>query len=298
MEITIHTIDEYIKEIFEIYSNNNSNNKCWNSYYHMGLAYRGQTDKNFELLPSIGRDRGYQPSIIHQERNMIEIVKHKLPKVFCQNLPPIDLLAMLQHYGIPTRLLDVTSNPLVALYFATNDEKVDGEVIVFEYNDEYKANYPLYNAIAETYKFADASFISLELFYKNIIIQPYFDEQRISLDNQNDKQGAKWIEDCCKQVFFVEATENLERQRLQQGFYILFHNEITECSENAQFVDRISPIEKNNEVVKKRMIIHKDSKSKLRRDLEVLGISEYTLFSDNIDIVCRGIVDECKKIMR
>ena len=38
------------------------------------------------------------------------------------NLPALELLAHLQHYGGPTRLLDVSMNPLVALWFAVEEK--------------------------------------------------------------------------------------------------------------------------------------------------------------------------------
>ena len=113
-------------------------------------------------------------------------------------------------------------------------------------------------------------------------------------DNESDEQKSNWIKECCEKLIFVNAAEQLERQKLQQGFYILFPNRISEYSGVICFDKSIEPISKNDEQIKKRLIIKKDAKTDIRKKLEFLGISEETLFADNIDIVCKNIVSQCK----
>lgn len=301
MEKEIKTIEEFMNESFKIQEDIDTyNNEC-KATHHKGLAFRGQASKNYELIPSIGRNRRFSCdiSILDQERNLIEMAKYKLPNIFRAGMLPIDLLSLLQHYGIPTRLLDVTLNPLVALYFAVVDDREDGEIFVFEYNDSNRANYPIINAIAESYKFAFGTFDSLSLFFKDAIQQPYFSEQISFLSSEDDKAGGRWVKECCDHLIFVNATEQIERQRLQQGFYILFPNEITKYGNDDYCFNKIiKPINKTNKQIRERLIIKKEDKNLIRKRLEFIGISEATLFADNIDIVCKNIVNQFKKIRR
>lgn len=62
------------------------------------------------------------------------------------------------------------------------------------------------------------------------------------------------------------------------------------------FVSTQKPIDKDNEQIKERIIVKKEGKREIRKKLEFLGVSEATLFADNIDIVCKSIVEQCERI--
>lgn len=106
-------------------------------------VYRGQ-NSDWPLLPSIGRydltQLGYDSwRAFHQ--HIVETFV-RLGRPFFGSYPVVDpgtseAWVIAQHHGLPTRLLDATTNPLKALYFAVNNPEHDqesGSVWVITYN--------------------------------------------------------------------------------------------------------------------------------------------------------------------
>lgn len=295
-ECRVNSLPEFIQRICELNSKNGHNTPIEVDR----ILFRGQSNCDYELIPAIGRGRrsAGDVSLLNEERNLIELAKYKLPDVFRSDLLPIELLALLQHHGIPTRLLDVSESALVALYFACcSNENTDGEVIAFKYNEMDVVNYPIINAIADSYRFARASILNLDLFYQDVVRQPYFLEQNKSVVSREDlEKGALWIERCCEEPLFVFASNRSMRQQVQHGRFILFPNHICkDIPDYTYFENLIEPIPKNSECIADRILIPKGIKRQLLQELTLLGIDHASLFCDSVDAICAGIVDYCKQ---
>lgn len=106
-----------------------------NKYYGAHFVFRGIKDSSFALSTKLGRapfDNRSPAELVLIERQLFERFKDRaLP--FLDFLPRDDWewLATAQHFGLPTRLLDWSSNPLVAAFFAVCDEaKTDSAIYV------------------------------------------------------------------------------------------------------------------------------------------------------------------------
>ena len=312
---TAQSVFEFVRFVCEINSGLVRNGANKNEI----LLFRGHSKNTYELVPSIARGRrsSVDITIFNEEENLISLAQYKLPDVFKRDLSPIELLALLQHFGVPTRLLDVTENALAALYFACcSNNAEDGEVFAMVHNEQDIRNYPVYEGIAESYKFAQGTDTPLEFFFNDIIEQPYFVSQRRMLrsvfrknTNSEDLEkagmpssGEQWVIDCCKDRIFLHAPIRSMRQQAQRGRYILFPNDIVPYNldnENRMaFTQIISPIKKDDDCIAGIISVPSQFKLNILKELKLFGISKDVLFCDSPDIVCEGILEELKYKVR
>ena len=301
-KVEVEDVASYIKYINELSPTIDGDARTYESTF----VFRGQGSTKFDLVPSIGRDSYRRepgsdtispiPGSLEHEADFIETACRILPNVFKRELLPIDLLACLQHYGVPTRLLDVTSNALAALYFACGNLTDEGEVFIFRRPGEDKREYPICQAIADSWHlFMNSKLLSR--FASLAISRPYFDYQRdlvlSSFPEPTDQ--AKWFKECCMDILFVYGTRYLDRQAAQSGQFILFPNDIRGKDPSLSFDDLISPLPKDSPVIAGRCIVPSDRKVSILNELSKLGITEASLFPDSIEKRCAGIVSEIKR---
>ena len=87
------------------------------SRYRKSASYkfRGQSDKEWKLVPNAGRTP-------FKNRDDKELFKQWKRRAFAyisrENYDEWEILSIAQHYGVPTRMLDWTHNPLIATFFS------------------------------------------------------------------------------------------------------------------------------------------------------------------------------------
>ena len=217
--------------------------------------FRGENKTCYHPCPSLFREiKGIgkssstfgPPTFFPEEEVLLQEAERIFPELFAACKSDLDRMAIAQHHKIPTRLLDITGNALVALYFAAEltDEsgksETDGKVYVFR-------------ASAEDYRKA----LSLGQM-KNFNVHRY-----------HVKRGAKrTMTDKPQLVFPVFSTL---RQKAQDGSFYLFEYGADPAT--------LSTLEEGSDF--RTIIIPKGAKSSLLNELETLfNIHEGTLFPE------------------
>lgn len=221
--------------------------------------YRGQSNKEWKIDCSLFRN-----SLIEKEDQLLHEVLNRRPLDFTNCRSNLEKLVLMQHYGIPTRLIDITVNPLVALYFACNDkgqEKSDGAVYIFEENND------------------------IDLNAKEIVASFSFLKDNGTLDGFRkilEKDKAIYEENTIetilnKKYLLINPKLNNDRIIAQQGLFLCCSNTSTEglLEKNSQIKKKAFSIESS-----RKIIISKEHKKSILKELEFLGIKKSVLFPE------------------
>ncbi|CAI8882747.1 FRG domain-containing protein [Pseudomonas sp. DR48] len=246
-------------------------------------CYRGQDDKSWIVKPSVMRSLKADA-----ENNILSELLVEAPSEFGSDRNMFDKLVRAQHYSLPTRLLDVTLNPLVGLYFACSDEKmfsVDGVVHVF--------NFPKNNV-----KFADSDTISIICNLARLS-----DEERTEISDNYRKVGTK-ISDWTKgKISAFQSTPEVKRLmqfvRVEKPYFLdavrpsdLFRyyfvyplkNNKRVIAQSGAFIAggllQYRAIQRALGLTHNKIIIPAASKPKIIKQLDTLNINSRSLFPE------------------
>jgi hypothetical protein len=122
------TVDDLLKELRDksFYSDEHA---------HIRYFFRGQADITWKLEPGVYRDTfkfaveaggDEEAARLLTERHLAQDFRVMSRGLRTGREDNVDLYFLQQHYGMPTRLLDWSNNPMAALYFAVMDKNKDG----------------------------------------------------------------------------------------------------------------------------------------------------------------------------
>lgn len=251
-EITISSISEYVSYIEKL----TSKAELW---------FRGVANRKYLPVPGlVWRNETDDESAL--EHHFLMSYKSYVQE---QNLSEWELFALMQHHGLPTRLLDWSESSLVALFFALTSEPKSRAYRAVWVLDPYELNR---ETIDSPMLFCPAILADRELNVegKSMNMDSYLPP------NLNPNSSGKLPE----KPMAINATQHLKRVSAQKGCFTV----------HGQRKDAISTYLKNDEHFHMIKINARNNEDRLKmlNTLASLGIDEEFIYQD-LDSLCNKI---------
>jgi len=245
----VKTVKEYLEEVEKIYD-------LWEGE-KKHLFFRGHSNFEYQLYPNVLREKGYNEKEIFLDFKQYS-PQHNMNYDFDEERDKV--LADMQHYGIPTRLLDWTFAPLNALFFACekNLDK-DGEVIILN-------PWKYWRSIVKNKKRHDIHKIHI---ISRALISSNMDLAEIQNFIKKQFNYKKLAYEDIKKPFAFVANYTNDRIFHQRGCFTI-HGLDNSSLDN--YAERISCI--------KRIKIEANAKDDILDSLNKLYINEYSIYPD------------------
>lgn len=269
----ISSVSEFL-EVFKDIKNSYENSRLEDTVFY----FRGHTRESWALCPSVMRTEVLREA----EGNMLLDIMAQQPSAFKGLDSALAEWVLAQHHGLKTRLLDVTRNPLVALFYACGEEnrnKQDAE-------DAHMHIFATHKSLIKTFR-SDAisviaNFAKLNQGEKNVLVGipgqnfPYPEVlgrlyHLIRHEKPYFQEGINPID--FFRVFVIEPQQSFDRIRVQSGAFLIsgFHarferEEILRWNRDTPVYDHYI------------LTIPHTCKKSMRDELRLLSIARETLF--------------------
>ena len=231
--------------------------------------YRGQSCASWELKPGVLREPPYL-----DENSLLKKATLRLWNEISSLNTFLEKMIFFQHYGLSTRLLDVTFNPLVALYMACCEEykkSCDGVVYCGHYTE------------CQNVKIAE---LTAKYVFENEV-------QRMIVGFQGFANKEKVDINCFAQPIFILPPINNPRIEAQNGAFVMAPL-ISEIIDDNSALPYRNNLGDSDFFDTRRAVIKGNNKDNILHELSILGIDSGTIYK-SFEEKLKAILSEEKR---